>query len=263
MVLADYDVERARLVQSRLGEDRRTRRRPPAPRGLCRCREAELCPTARPRARRGHRRQRRRPALRADDLRRRIRRRSRLPRHGGQPLGAAPHRPLHVPGVKLGDYQFPKHETWKAAGRLAILGLGMDPGLTDLFAATPTSTSSTRSTSSTSATAAILHRGLCLRPGLQHLDHDRGVPQPAAHLGRRPGRPLHDRAVLRPRGLRLPGGDRPRGVRQRRARGGRPHPARHPGRQEGDLQVRPRRRLHQRPQGPPRGRPRSRRSRSR
>jgi len=29
MVLADYDVERARLVQARLGEDRRTRRRPP------------------------------------------------------------------------------------------------------------------------------------------------------------------------------------------------------------------------------------------
>jgi saccharopine dehydrogenase-like NADP-dependent oxidoreductase len=43
--------------------------------------------------------------------------------------------PFTTPGVKLGDYQFPRHETWKAAGRLAILGLGMDPGLTDLFAA--------------------------------------------------------------------------------------------------------------------------------
>jgi saccharopine dehydrogenase-like NADP-dependent oxidoreductase len=43
--------------------------------------------------------------------------------------------PFTTPGVKLGDYQFPKHETWKAAGRLAILGLGMDPGLTDVFAA--------------------------------------------------------------------------------------------------------------------------------
>ena len=42
--------------------------------------------------------------------------------------------PYHVPGVKLGDYQFPKHATWKDAGRLAILGLGMDPGLTDIFA---------------------------------------------------------------------------------------------------------------------------------
>ena len=45
-----------------------------------------------------------------------------------------PSEPFRTPGVKLGDYQFPKHETWKAAGRLAILGLGMDPGLTDVFA---------------------------------------------------------------------------------------------------------------------------------
>ncbi len=43
--------------------------------------------------------------------------------------------PFHVPGVKLGDYQFPKADAWKAAGRQAILGLGMDPGLTDIFAA--------------------------------------------------------------------------------------------------------------------------------
>jgi saccharopine dehydrogenase (NAD+, L-lysine-forming) len=45
-----------------------------------------------------------------------------------------PTSPFTTPGVKLGDYQFPKHDTWKDAGRLAILGLGMDPGLTDLFA---------------------------------------------------------------------------------------------------------------------------------
>ncbi len=42
--------------------------------------------------------------------------------------------PFHQPGVLLGDYQFPKHEQWKAAGRLALLGLGMDPGLSDVFA---------------------------------------------------------------------------------------------------------------------------------
>ena len=46
-----------------------------------------------------------------------------------------PTTPFTTPGVKLGSYQFPKHDQWKAAGRLAILGLGMDPGLTDLFAA--------------------------------------------------------------------------------------------------------------------------------
>jgi saccharopine dehydrogenase (NAD+, L-lysine forming) len=46
-----------------------------------------------------------------------------------------PDDPFHKPGVKLGDYQFPRDQQWRDAGRLAILGLGMDPGLTDIFAA--------------------------------------------------------------------------------------------------------------------------------
>ena len=45
-----------------------------------------------------------------------------------------PDDPFHLPGVMLGDHQFPQHERWKAAGRLALLGMGMDPGLTDVFA---------------------------------------------------------------------------------------------------------------------------------
>jgi saccharopine dehydrogenase-like NADP-dependent oxidoreductase len=45
-----------------------------------------------------------------------------------------PGEPFRKPGVTLGERQFARHEAWKAAGRLAILGLGMDPGLTDLFA---------------------------------------------------------------------------------------------------------------------------------
>jgi saccharopine dehydrogenase (NAD+, L-lysine forming) len=42
--------------------------------------------------------------------------------------------PFHSPGVLLGDFQFAQHEAWKHAGRLALLGMGMDPGLTDVFA---------------------------------------------------------------------------------------------------------------------------------
>jgi saccharopine dehydrogenase-like NADP-dependent oxidoreductase len=42
--------------------------------------------------------------------------------------------PFHQVGVPLADHQFPKHDQWRAAGRLAILGMGMDPGLTDVFA---------------------------------------------------------------------------------------------------------------------------------
>ena len=98
------------------------------------------------------------------------------------------------------------------------------------------------------------HRGLRVRAGVQHLDHHRGVPQPAAHLGEGP-RLLHHRAVLGARVVRLPGGHRPGRVRQRGARGGRAGAARR-GRQEGHLQVRPRRRVHRGPQDAPQARPR-------
>jgi saccharopine dehydrogenase-like NADP-dependent oxidoreductase len=42
--------------------------------------------------------------------------------------------PFSTPGVKLGDEQFAKAGEWEAAGRLALLGMGMDPGLSDVFA---------------------------------------------------------------------------------------------------------------------------------
>ncbi len=37
-------------------------------------------------------------------------------------------------GTKLGDEQFERDADWKAAGRLALVGMGMDPGLSDVFA---------------------------------------------------------------------------------------------------------------------------------
>ena len=43
--------------------------------------------------------------------------------------------PFRLPGVKLGDEQFARPGKWERAGRLALLGMGMDPGLTDVFAA--------------------------------------------------------------------------------------------------------------------------------
>jgi saccharopine dehydrogenase (NAD+, L-lysine-forming) len=46
-----------------------------------------------------------------------------------------PHRPFELPGVKLGDEQFALDDEWKARGKLALVGMGMDPGLTDIFAA--------------------------------------------------------------------------------------------------------------------------------
>ncbi|HET8570560.1 MAG TPA: saccharopine dehydrogenase C-terminal domain-containing protein [Candidatus Limnocylindria bacterium] len=46
-----------------------------------------------------------------------------------------PERPFEETGVKLGDEQFAMMELWARAGKLALLGMGMDPGLTDVFAA--------------------------------------------------------------------------------------------------------------------------------
>jgi saccharopine dehydrogenase (NAD+, L-lysine forming) len=46
-----------------------------------------------------------------------------------------PDRPFEQPGVKLADEQFERAAEWEGAGRLALLGMGMDPGLTDVFAA--------------------------------------------------------------------------------------------------------------------------------
>ncbi len=46
-----------------------------------------------------------------------------------------PDRPFELPGVKLGDEQFARAAEWEGHGRLALVGMGMDPGLTDVFAA--------------------------------------------------------------------------------------------------------------------------------
>jgi saccharopine dehydrogenase (NAD+, L-lysine-forming) len=46
-----------------------------------------------------------------------------------------PDRPFELPGLKLGDEQFAMREAWLAKGKLALVGMGMDPGLTDVFAA--------------------------------------------------------------------------------------------------------------------------------
>jgi saccharopine dehydrogenase (NAD+, L-lysine-forming) len=45
-----------------------------------------------------------------------------------------PERPFELPGVKLGDEQFAAAPQWEAAGRLALVGIGVEPGLSDVFA---------------------------------------------------------------------------------------------------------------------------------
>ncbi|MBC9821445.1 saccharopine dehydrogenase family protein [Terrabacter sp. MAHUQ-38] len=45
-----------------------------------------------------------------------------------------PKRPHEETGVKLGDEQFAAAREWEAAGRLALVGMGVEPGLSDVFA---------------------------------------------------------------------------------------------------------------------------------
>ena len=43
-------------------------------------------------------------------------------------------KPYELAGLKLGDDQFAKAADWEAAGRLALTGVGVEPGLSDIFA---------------------------------------------------------------------------------------------------------------------------------
>jgi hypothetical protein len=145
-----------------------------------------------------------------------------------------PTEPHATPGVKLGDEQFARAADWEASGRLAVLGMGMDPGLSDLFARYA------KDHLFDEVHEVHVRDGGDLEiPGVQHLDDDRGVPEPAGRVGRGPGRVGHDPAVQRAGGVPLPGGGGTDGVRERRARGGAPRPALDPGGPEGHLQVRP------------------------
>ena len=208
MVLADYDVERARLVQARLGggpaDAPATARFPVA---FVDAGKPELVDAAGPRARGRHRRQRRRPALRA-------RRSSTAPSPPASTTwtwrSASPSRtrpsPFTTPGRQA--RRLPVPEARGVEGR----GPPGDPGPGDgprpdrpVRGLRPQAPLRRDRRGPRPRRRRPLHRGLRLRHRLQHLDDDRGVPQPAAHLGRGARRPLHDRAVLR---LRRPSSSR-------------------------------------------------------
>jgi saccharopine dehydrogenase (NAD+, L-lysine forming) len=45
-----------------------------------------------------------------------------------------PETPFECPGVKLGDYQFERAKQWEEKGILCLVGLGVEPGMADVFA---------------------------------------------------------------------------------------------------------------------------------
>lgn len=42
--------------------------------------------------------------------------------------------PYNTPGIKLGDWQFDRATEWERSGRLALVGMGVEPGISDVFA---------------------------------------------------------------------------------------------------------------------------------
>ena len=45
-----------------------------------------------------------------------------------------PERPYERPGKMLGEEQLARHQAWQDAGLLALVGIGVEPGLSDVFA---------------------------------------------------------------------------------------------------------------------------------
>ncbi len=45
-----------------------------------------------------------------------------------------PEKPHELPGLKLGDEQFEKASQWEERGQLALVGIGVEPGVSDVFA---------------------------------------------------------------------------------------------------------------------------------
>ena len=42
--------------------------------------------------------------------------------------------PYELPGVMLGEHQLERHQQWEQSGLLALVGIGVEPGLSDVFA---------------------------------------------------------------------------------------------------------------------------------
>ena len=131
-----------------------------------------------------------------------------------------PTSPYEETGVKLGDYQFERAAAWEEKGLLALVGIGVEPGAADVFARyAADELFSEIDEVGVRDGANLVVEGYDFAPTFSIWTTIEECLNPPVDLGEGP-RLVHDRAVLRARGLRLPGGDRPGRVRERRARGG-------------------------------------------
>jgi len=120
--------------------------------------------------------------------------------------------PHNQTGVKVGDEQFALADQWEAAGRLALVGMGIEPGMVDVFARYAADELFSEIAELGCGTGPTLgqpgRRRIRLRAELLHLDHDRGMPEPAGDLREGP-RLVHHGAVQRTGGVRVPRRHRP------------------------------------------------------
>ena len=147
--------------------------------------------------------------------------------------------PFSKAGVKLGDYQFERAEAWDKKGLLALVGLGVEPGMADVFARHAQDHLVRRDRRDRhSRRRQSGGAGLRVRPEFLNLDDDRGMPQSASHLGKGSWL-VHHRTILRAGDVRVPRGHWKSGSGQRGTRGGAARAAL--GKDEArDLQVWPR-----------------------
>ena len=125
----------------------------------------------------------------------------------------------------LGAEQFAASDRWRDRGLLALVGMGVEPGLSDVFARYAADHLFGDDRRDRRARRRRPRgRGLRLRADVLDLDDHRGVPQPAARLGAR-ARLLHAAAVLGAGDVRVSRGHRADRVRARRARRGDADPA--------------------------------------
>ncbi len=125
----------------------------------------------------------------------------------------------------LGASQFETASLWEESGRLALVGIGVEPGLSDIFARyaadelfTSIDEIGVRDGSN------LVVDGYAFAPSFSIWTTIEECLNPPVVYETRPGL-VHHGAVLGAGGVRLPGGHRPGRVRQRRARRGAADPA--------------------------------------
>ena len=157
--------------------------------------------------------------------------------------------------MKLGDEQFAEAAAWEERGALALVGIGVEPGLSDVFARhAADELFSSIDECGVRDGADLVVDGYAFAPTFSIWTTIEECLNPPVIWERDRGW-FTTAAVLRAGDVRVPRGHRPGRVRERRARGGAAHPPL--GRlQPGHLQVRPRRRVHRGAPGAPQGRPR-------